>query len=107
MASPDSIYREYVSSIPASNRYKLQKQLDFEHGGLEKHLGVIADSMINWREKLATALELNPVNVDIIVKNNQNNITHPLLNHHEYHYLGSHFFVANTIGHLLGVGLIG
>ncbi len=74
MASPDSIYREYVSSIPASNRYKLQKQLDFEHE-VEEHLGVIADSMINWREKLATPLELNPVNVDTIVKDNQNNVT--------------------------------
>ncbi len=45
----ESIYQEHVNSIPSSNRYK---KLDFESGNLDKHLEKIADSMINWSEKL-------------------------------------------------------
>ncbi len=66
-----SIYREHVSSIPASNRYKLSKKLDFEREGSDVHLEKIADSMINWREKLATPLGLSKDDVHAIMSDNQ------------------------------------
>ncbi len=68
----DSIYQEHVSSIPAGNRRKLSKELDFEHEGLEVHLGEIADSMINWRERLATPLGLSEAEIHDIIFSNQN-----------------------------------
>ena len=67
-----SIYWEHVNSIPAGNRRKLSKELDFESGNLDVHLGEIADSMINWREKLATPLGLTAVDVHNIMSENQN-----------------------------------
>ncbi len=71
MASPDpdTIYREYVSSIPAN---KLKNQLDFEHGNLDVHLVEIAHSMINWTVSLATPLGLTAVDVHTITADNQN-----------------------------------
>ncbi len=69
----ERIYLKHVSSIPASNRLlKFKKKLDFEHGNLEVHLGEIANSMINWREKLATPLGLSPGDVHAIMCDNQN-----------------------------------
>ncbi len=67
----DSIYQEHVSSIPAGNRRKLSKKLDFENEGLDVHLGEIADSMINWREKLATPLGLSEAEVHDIIFSNE------------------------------------
>ena len=71
----DRIYQRHFSSIPASNRHKLNKKLDFEREGLNVHLEKIADSMINWREKLATPLELRDVDVHVIMSDNQNQTT--------------------------------
>ncbi len=69
----ESIYQKHVSSIPADNQHKLRKKLDFEHGNLDVHLGEIADSMINWREKLAaTPLGLSEAEVHSITSDNQN-----------------------------------
>ncbi len=68
----ESIYQKHVSSIPVDNRRKLIKELDFEHRNLEVHLGEIADSMINWREKLATPLGLSEAEVRGIISSNQN-----------------------------------
>ncbi len=67
----DRIYQVHLSSIPASNRYKLSKKLDFENGNLDVHLEKIADSMINWEEKLATPLGLSEVDVHTITSDNQ------------------------------------
>ncbi len=67
----ESIYLEHVSSIPASNRHKLSRRLDFEHEGSDVHLEKIADSMINWREKLATPLGLREAEVHVIMSDNQ------------------------------------
>ncbi len=67
----ESIYQKHVSSIPAGNRRKLSKKLDFENEGLDVHLGEIADSMINWREKLATPLGLSKEDVHAITSDNQ------------------------------------
>ena len=68
------IYQEHVSSIPAGNRHKLKMKLDFEHEGSNVHLEKkIADSMINWREKLATPLGvLSKEDVHTITFSNQN-----------------------------------
>ena len=64
------IYQEYVSSIPADNRHKLKEKLDFENGKLNVHLEIIADSMINWRDKLATSLGLSKEDVHAITCDN-------------------------------------
>ncbi len=69
---PESIYQEHVNSIPAGNRYKLKEKLDFESGDLDMHLEKIADSMINWREKLAILLGLSEAEVHVIRCGNQN-----------------------------------
>ncbi len=71
----DRIYQGHLSSIPASNRHKLSKKLDFEREGLNVHLEKIADSMISWREKLATPLGLRDVDVHAIMFDNQNQTT--------------------------------
>ena len=67
----ESIYQKHVSSIPADNQHKLSKKLDFEHEGSDVHLEKVADSMINWREKLATPLGLSEAEVHAIMSDNQ------------------------------------
>ncbi len=67
----ESIYQKHVSSIPADNQHKLRKKLDFEHEGSDVHLEKVADSMINWREKLATPLGLSKEDVHAITSDNQ------------------------------------
>ena len=40
--------------------------LDFEHGGVSKHLGVIADAMCEWEGPIAEQLELTRADVAAI-----------------------------------------
>ncbi len=68
----ESIYQKHVSSIPVHNRYKLSKELDFEHEGSDVHLEKVADSMIHWIVSLATPLGLSKEDVHAITSDNQN-----------------------------------
>lgn len=54
---------EIIASVPPTNRWKLDQELDFEHKNrrgqtIPKHLGKIADSMENW-ETVAEYLNLS------------------------------------------------
>ena len=46
----------------------LNKVLDFEHDGVPKHLGQIADAMYEWEGPIAEQLELTKVDVAAINK---------------------------------------
>ena len=62
-----------MESIPEQNRYKLEKNLDYEsEAGIDVHLTIIADSMINWEVKLAVPLGLTQVDVCDIQSDHQN-----------------------------------
>ena len=55
---------ELVASVSTVNRWKLDEEIDFEHrntGGqvVPKHLGGIAESMINWEGTIADHLGLS------------------------------------------------
>ena len=56
---------DVVASVPADNRWKLDNEVDFEHrntpGGqiIPKHLGKIAESMMNWEGTIADHLGLS------------------------------------------------
>ena len=41
----------------------LDKQLDWCHGGVDKDLYAIADSMLKWEEKLSTHLGLTHIDI--------------------------------------------
>ena len=41
--------------------------LDFEHGGVSKHLGQIADTMYEWEGPIAEQLELTKADVAAIM----------------------------------------
>ena len=45
---------------------RLNQVLDFENGGVSKHLGQIADSMYEWEEQVAEQLGLTPADVAAI-----------------------------------------
>ena len=49
---------------------KLDKALDFEHKGVPRHLGQIADSMSEWEGPIAKQLELTPADVAAIKADN-------------------------------------
>ena len=54
---------ELIASIPESNRYKLDKEIDFENKDIKgrtkpQHLGKIAEQMINWEGDIADNLGL-------------------------------------------------
>ena len=53
------------------NRQKLDQVLDFENGGVSKHLGQIADSMHEWEGTIAEGLGLTVPDVLVhrVVKN--------------------------------------
>ena len=58
--------KEYVDTIPPNNRWKLDKQLDFENAGREDHLIEIAEEMTNWEEDLVAKLGLKQRDVNDI-----------------------------------------
>ena len=53
----------YYNRVPAENQWKLDKQIDFEHDGVQTHLGAIADVMDEWEGRVAEALELTPATI--------------------------------------------
>ena len=60
------LLQHYCESIPEKNRHKLNKRLDFEHDGVQKHLGEIADSMDEWEGRVAEELMLAKVDIAYI-----------------------------------------
>ena len=44
----------------------LDQVLDFENGGVPKHLGEIADSMYEWEGPVAEQLDLTPADIAAI-----------------------------------------
>ena len=58
-----TLLQHYCDSVPAENRYKLDRELDFEHDGVQKHLGEIADSMDEWEGRVAEELMLTKVEI--------------------------------------------
>ena len=51
------------NSIPLTNRGKLDSKVDAKHGGVQIHLGEIANSMDEWEGSVADALGLTNVDV--------------------------------------------
>ena len=58
-------FEDYSSCVPAGNRYKLDKEVDFEHHSVEVDLMQIADLMLNW-EDVAPSLGLNVIAISDI-----------------------------------------
>ena len=48
--------------------------VDFEHGGVSKHLGQIADVMYEWEGRIAEQLELTRADVAAINKKHPNKL---------------------------------
>ena len=53
----------YTSSLPASAQTYLDRQLDWDQEGVDRHLNLIAESMIDWETKLSTPLGLTEVQI--------------------------------------------
>ena len=54
---------ELIASIPASNRWKVDKEIDFENTDIRgrtipQHVGYIAAVMTNWEDTIADLLGL-------------------------------------------------
>ena len=64
-----------VASVPTTNRWKLDQEIDFENRDVRRqtipqHLGKIADDMINWQSTVADELKLtNADRADIAARN--------------------------------------
>jgi hypothetical protein len=64
-----------LSSVPDANRWKLDREIDFEHRDnrgqlIPEHLGKIADSMTDWEGSIADHFGLSePDRSDIRDKN--------------------------------------
>jgi hypothetical protein len=56
--NPGPDYDEYVSRIPEGTQHYLTRVLDWDNKGVNKDLDEIAASMIEWEEKLSSALEI-------------------------------------------------
>jgi len=56
----------YLSSLPPAARPHLEYMLDQGHDGVEVDLISIAESMLQWEEKLATHLGLTAVDISDI-----------------------------------------
>ena len=56
----------YFDSVPQSNRYKLDKKLDFDHDGVQRDLGTIANSMDEWEGNIAEQLQLTSPEIEAI-----------------------------------------
>ena len=56
----------YLASVPQSKRYKLDKKLDFNHGGVPIDLSTIASSMDEWEGNIAEQLQLTRPEIEDI-----------------------------------------
>jgi len=74
---PKPAIKDYIACIPDDNKGMLDKQLDFDRGGVDLHLGEIAHNMVDW-ETLAPRLGLTDVEISDIKQNNNTNLTRHL-----------------------------
>lgn len=56
-------YDDYAAMVPPG---KLELKLDEQFHGVEKHLGKIADKMVDWDTKLAPYLDIKQREIDDI-----------------------------------------
>ena len=70
-AVPALTCEDYASCVPEGNRYKLDKEVDFEHGGVQIDLMQIADFLLNW-ELAAPSLGLSPIEISDVQSNDRN-----------------------------------
>ena len=59
-----------MSSLPASARDHLNKELDWDRGGVDKDLIKIAHHMLDWEEQLSSHLGLTQVDIRDIKERN-------------------------------------
>jgi hypothetical protein len=78
---------DLISSIPESNRWKVDREIDFENTDnrgrvtIPKHLGRIAEEMTNWEGEIADFLGLTRADrADIMERHPQN----PLLQRYDH-----------------------
>ena len=73
----ESVLSEIIGSIPESLRWKLEREIDFEHTDVRgrvvpKHLGAIASFMTDWQHTVADELGLSQVDThDVLEKNHR------------------------------------
>ena len=60
-------YQACVLSLPACALPYLEKELDWDHEGVDKDLSEIADHMLEWEERLSTSMALTEVEISDIV----------------------------------------
>ena len=53
-------YEAYVSFIPPAKRPELEKKLDYQFNGVDKHLHIIAAALLDW-EDLIPHLDLTQI----------------------------------------------
>ena len=68
---------DIISSVPITNRWKLDQEIDFEHRDIRgrvvpQHLGIIAESMIDWEGVIADLLGLTEADRSDIKESNLN-----------------------------------
>ena len=56
-------FSAYVSSLPASAQSLLDKELDWDHDGVDVHLEKIAYYMKDWETKLSSLLKLTDIDI--------------------------------------------
>lgn len=54
---------EYVATLPPAALEFLDKELDWDHHGVDRHLTEIAEQMIDWEEKLSALLGMTDVDI--------------------------------------------
>ena len=64
-------YDEFVASLPTKAREFLQKEIDWDHGGVEKDLDYIARQLTDWETKLVIPLSFTPQEVDLLKEKHQ------------------------------------
>ena len=81
-------FQAYVSQLPDNTRPYLSKQLDWEHGGVDKDLNEIADHfLLNWEEKISAHLGLTGTDIHDIKNMHQNK---PILQRYSYYNKSLH-----------------
>ena len=84
-------FQAYVSQLPVNAHSYLSKQLDWEHGGVDKDLNEIANHLLHWEEKISVQLGLTGTDIYDIKNIHQNK---PILQ--RYNYIKSLQNIAST-----------
>ena len=65
-SAPD--YQAYLSFLSPYVHTFLEKQLDWDHGGVDVNLNEIADHMLDWEDRLSAHLGLTHIDISDIKK---------------------------------------